>query len=79
MTDRRVVPSNKLFLKLLLSALTTSFLTYLEGRLSEMGHPQEPNVQAVPGPLHCLGLGLGKWPPHHSSTAPTAAEKGPLL
>lgn len=59
--------------------LTASFIKTLEGRISEMGHPQEPNVQAAPGPLHWLGLGLCKWPSHHRTTALTEAEKGALL
>lgn len=59
--------------------LTASFIKTLEGWISEMGHPQEPNVQGAPGPLHWLELGLCKWPSHHRTTALTEAEKGALL
>lgn len=50
---------------------------------SGTSHPQdlakEPDTQAVPGPSHCLELGLGKWATQPSPTALTEREGPPSL
>lgn len=49
---------------------------------SGTGHLEEltkaSDTRAVPGPSHCLGLGLGTWALYPSPTALTAEKKDAL-